>query len=260
VAEYSTAWSDSCLYEQHDTTTSDKVCRDVSKKISILIPTYNEAARLRRTLSRCIGVAETETIVVDGGSVDGTGEIASELGIQVLSSPRGRSLQMNLGAQNAGGDILLFLHADTQLPEDFKEHVLRAMRNPRVKAGAFQLRINGESKSLRLIELGVKIRSQLLQMPYGDQAMFLRKSTFKALNGFKEIEIMEDLELTRRLRKLGKIEIVNAAVVTSSRRWAQVGILKTTLINQIAVAAYMAGVSPTRIASLYQQDPSQGVD
>ena len=237
--------------------TSDKVCKDVSKKISILIPTYNEAARLRRTLSRCIGVSETETIVVDGGSDDGTCDLASELGVRVFSSTRGRGLQMNLGACKASGDILLFLHADTLLPEDFREQVLTSLQDPKVAAGAFQLRIRGRTRSLRLIELGVKFRSQLFQLPYGDQAIFMRTSTFKDLKGYKEIEIMEDLDLVRRVGKLGRIKIVDASVVTSARRWNRVGILQTTLINQIAVAAYLAGVSPARISAWYRRGQTQ---
>jgi rSAM/selenodomain-associated transferase 2 len=201
-----------------------------------------------------VGVPETETIVVDGGSEDETGKLAAALGAQVFSSPRGRSKQMNLAASKASGEILLFLHADTHLPENFQEHVVSALRCSKVAGGAFQLVIRGSSISLRLIELGVNIRSRLLKIPYGDQAIFLRTETFKRLNGFKEMQIMEDLDLVRRLGKVGRIAIVNASVVTSARRWNQVGILKTTLINQIAVASYFAGVSPARIACFYRRN------
>jgi rSAM/selenodomain-associated transferase 2 len=229
----------------------------LSTKISILIPTYNEAKIIRETLGCCVGIAETETIVVDGGSVDGTAQIASEMGAQVFSTTRARSRQMNLGASKAKGRFLLFLHADTHLPENFKEHILNTLRDPEIAAGAFQLRIKGNARFLRLIERGAKIRSRLFHVPYGDQAIFLRASTFERLQGFKEIEIMEDLDLVRRLGKLGRIVVVNAPVVTSARRWNQVGIFKTTLINQIAVAAYCLGVSRSRISAFYRKDHSR---
>ncbi len=220
--------------------------------ISILIPTYNEAARIEGTLRRCTGVPETETIVVDGGSEDQTRELAASLGVQVLLSPRGRSLQMNLGASKANGEILLFLHADTHLPKNFQNHVVSAFRHPDVVGGAFQLRIGAKSRWLRLVEAGANTRSRLLKLPYGDQAIFLKAEAFRKINGFKEMEIMEDLDLVRRLGRLGRIVIVSACVVTSARRWRQVGILKTTLINQLAIIAYFAGIAPTRIADFYR--------
>jgi len=228
----------------------------VSTKISILIPAYNEAVEIRRTLRRCVGAPETETIVADGGSDDGTQLVAAEFGAQVLSSSRGRSLQMNLAASRARGDVFLFLHADTLLPGDFHQHILDALRSRNVVAGAFQLRIGGNSTSFRLVEFGVALRSRLLHKPYGDQAIFLRRETFQRLNGYREIQIMEDLDLVRRLNKIGKVVIVDAHVVTSARRWRQIGLLKTTMINQVAVAAYFAGVSPERIARFYQRDLS----
>jgi rSAM/selenodomain-associated transferase 2 len=229
----------------------------VSKRTSIIIPTFNEAERIGTTLARCVGTPETETIVVDGGSDDTTCQVASELGVQVFSTTRGRSRQMNYGASRASGDTLLFLHADTQLPTDFNEHVSRVLRNPEISAGAFSLRIEGESRSLRIIELGIRIRSRFFHLPYGDQALFLRRNTFSALDGFKEIEIMEDLELVRRLKRIGRIEVVQASVLTSARRWNQFGILKTTVINQVAIAAYLAGVSSDRIAAFYHRTRSR---
>jgi len=163
---------------------------------------------------------------------------------------------MNLAASRARGGIFLFLHADTLLPENFRQHILDALKSGDVAAGAFQLRIGGNSASFRLVEFGANVRSRVLHKPYGDQAIFLRRETFQQLNGYREIQIMEDLDLVRRLNKIGKIEIVDAHVVTSARRWDRIGVLRTTLINQLAVTAYLAGISPQRIARFYQRDLS----
>jgi len=225
----------------------------VSTKISILIPTYNEAARIQDTLRHCAEVAEAEIIVVDGGSTDGTRKLARESGVQVLVSSRGRGRQLNLAASQARGDILLFLHADTYLPPDFPAHVVSALKNPHAVGGAFRLKIRGDSISLRLIELGVNIRSQIFRRPYGDQAIFLKAEVFKQLNGFREIPIMEDLDLVRRLSKIGRIVVVAAYATTSARRWNQLGPFKTTLINQVAIVAYSLGIPPARIASFYHR-------
>ena len=220
----------------------------------MLIPTYNEALTIGETLRRCVDVPGAETIVVDGGSEDETEKLAADLGAQVYSSPRGRALQMNQAASKAIGEILLFLHADTHLPRKFEEEVESALSCPEVAGGAFRLRIRGDSRSLRLIELGVQIRSRHLGFPYGDQAIFLRARTFQELEGFKEMPIMEDLDLILRLRRMGKIVILRAAVETSPRRWSQLGVLKTTLINQVALAAYLSGISPDRIARFYRRE------
>jgi rSAM/selenodomain-associated transferase 2 len=228
----------------------------VPTKISIIIPTYNEASRIQATLKTCLPTAGIETIVVDGGSDDGTAEIAAALGTKVFSSQKGRGRQMNLAAQRASGEILLFLHADTHLPEGFAHKVAVALENPDIAGGAFRLRIDGNALSFRLIELGVLLRSRILKAPYGDQALFVRSETFERLNGFKEMPILEDLDLVRRLRKMGRLTILDACVVTSARRWNEVGRLRTTLINQIVVFAYLVGRSPEHIAAFYRGERS----
>ncbi|MGB9619788.1 MAG: TIGR04283 family arsenosugar biosynthesis glycosyltransferase, partial [Armatimonadota bacterium] len=155
------------------------------------------------------------------------------------------------GAQAASGSILLFLHADTRLPERFDEHVRRALRQPRVVAGAFRLRIDGPEPALRLIEWGTYFRSRYLQMPYGDQALFLKAPIFHALGGFPDLPIMDDFVLVRRLRRLGRIVILPVPVVTSSRRWQELGVWRTTWINQKVIAGYYLGVAPRRLAQWY---------
>lgn len=164
---------------------------------------------------------------------------------------------MNIGAKSASGDILLFLHADTHLPANFDTMVTKVFASEsnslQPVAGAFELRINLPRLSLRLIEIGVKVRSHWLQMPYGDQAIFLKSSLFYDIGGFPELPIMEDFELMLRLKRLGRIAIIPVPVLTSGRRWQKLGVLKTTLINQAAIIAYLMHIPPPQIACWYRQ-------
>ena len=222
------------------------------EKISIIIPVLNEAAALPKTLTSIQKGSNIEIIVVDGGSEDETVAIAQSYGITALSSPPGRATQMNNGAAVATGDILLFLHADTRLPNNFDTSVRQSLQIQNTIAGAFELKIDIDMPSLRLIEKMVNWRSRYLQMPYGDQAIFLKASIFHEIGCFPEMPIMEDFELVRRLQPLGKIEIIPAPVVTSGRRWQKLGVLKTTLINQLIILGYFLGVPTAKLASWYR--------
>jgi len=209
---------------------------------------------LPTTLFQTQLATDVEVIVVDGGSQDSTVQLAQSLGTRVLVARAvGRAGQMNAGAKVATGNIFLFLHADTLLPMGFDTLVRQALEPPGIVAGAFELRIDGSLLGLRLVEYGVKARSRWLQMPYGDQAIFLKAGLFRALGGFPQLPIMEDFELMRRLRCQGCIIILPVPVLTSGRRWQKLGVLKTTLINQIAIAAYLLGVPPKRIARWYHR-------
>ncbi|NJR50805.1 MAG: glycosyltransferase family 2 protein [Leptolyngbyaceae cyanobacterium CSU_1_3] len=225
------------------------------EKLTIVIPTFNEASRIENTLAISQMAANAEIIVVDGGSHDHTVQIAQAAGVKVLRSRPGRAHQMNRGASAAIGDILLFLHADTQLPQGFDSMIRAALSQPMTIAGAFSLKIDASLWSLRLVEWGVNLRSRLLQMPYGDQAIFLRADTFRAIGGFPDLPIMEDFELIRQLKQRGQIAILPASVVTSSRRWQKLGVLQTTLINQSIILAYLCGISPSQIAHWYRTKP-----
>jgi rSAM/selenodomain-associated transferase 2 len=235
--------------------------------ISIIIPALNEAQNIEQTIasaqaSEPSSAASVEIIVVDGGSTDATVEIAQALGAKIILAGQGRAHQMNIGAQAASGQILLFLHADTCLPVGFDRLIYTALQQPSTQsvnttiAGAFELKINGAVRGLRLVEWGVKWRSRWWQMPYGDQAIFLRAETFQQVGGFPVMPLMEDFALISRLQKLGAIKILCAAVVTSDRRWRQKGILKTTILNQIIVMAYLLGVAPDRLAKWYRSQKS----
>lgn len=225
-------------------------------KISIIMPVLNEAKVLASTIAYLIHADNIEIIIVDGGSQDDTVAIAQSLGVKVSKCDRSRARQMNLGAKIATGDILLFLHADTRLPPSFApniRHALAATNHGTIIAGAFSLQIDAQVLSLRLIEWGVNWRSRILQMPYGDQAIFLNAQVFQAIGGFPDLPIMEDFEFVRRLRRWGQIAIIPVPVITSARRWLRLGVWQTTLINQGAIIAYLLGVSPQQIARWYHR-------
>ena len=220
----------------------------------MIVPACNEAAALPETLRIARGDGHVEIIVVDGGSRDATRQIAEAHGARVLRTERGRARQMNAGRAAATGEVLLFLHADTQLPADYARHVRETLDRPGVVAGAFRLRIDGPDTPLRIIERMRNLRARCLQMPYGDQAIFLRAETFDLVGGFPELPIMEDFELMRRLRRRGRIGIAPSAVLTSARRWKSRGPWRSVCLNQLVVACYLLGVSPTRLATWYAGD------
>ncbi|TVQ57787.1 MAG: glycosyltransferase [Spirulina sp. DLM2.Bin59] len=221
-------------------------------KISIIIPVRNEATTLPHTLPPLMAEGDLEVIVIDGGSEDETVAIAQTQGAKVHRLPPGRAQQMNYGASLARGEILLFLHGDTQLPPDFAPMVRSLLEKSGVVAGAFQLKIAGEGNALRWVEWWVKVRSHWLQLPYGDQALFIKKARFEQLGGFPPLPIMEDFVFVRRLRGLGRVAIAPQAVTTSPRRWQRLGVFRTTLINQGMILGYYLGISPQRLARWYR--------
>jgi len=189
--------------------------------------------------------------VVDGKSDDDTGEVAAAMGAKVIRSSPGRARQMNAGAAIANGDILLFLHADTRLPEGFDEDVRRVLSQRGVSGGAFSLRLDHSSFGLRLTERLATLRSRLLQMPYGDQAIFVKTELFRRVGGFPDVPIMEDVEFVGRIRRVGRVVISSIPVVTSARRWLALGTYRATLINHVAIIGRNIGVPLSKLARWY---------
>jgi rSAM/selenodomain-associated transferase 2/rSAM/selenodomain-associated transferase 1 len=228
--------------------------------ISIIIPALDEADNIAPAFSALNRRDGVEVIVVDGGSSDGTADLARSKGATVLASVPSKARQMNAGAEAATGDILLFLHADTQLPEYFEAPIIDAINQSGVAAGAFQLSIDSDVKGLRFIERVANRRARHLQAPYGDQGIFVTKTLFEEIGGYPDMSIMEDFELIRRLRRKGKIAILDQYVKTSPRRWQNLGIFKTWLINQIIIVAYLLGVPPERLSRWYRREKGKSSD
>jgi len=220
--------------------------------ISIIIPTLNEAANLEETVRRARRPGVVEIIVVDGGSSDATRSCASAIADEVLESAPGRARQMNAGAQRAHGDILLFLHADTHLPTDFADVIGAACHDVDVVAGRFDLRLEPSSPLLSLVAALINARSRATRVATGDQAIFVRRTTFERLGGYAEIPLMEDIELCRRLKRCGRIACLRDKVTTSSRRWRRHGVIRTILLMWTLKSLYLLGVSPERLSRLYR--------
>jgi rSAM/selenodomain-associated transferase 2 len=223
-----------------------------TSNISVIIPTLNEEGRIRR-LGQMLKPLVGEIILVDGGSTDRTVNIAEDIGFTVLHSSPGRANQMNKGAQHSRGTILLFLHADTALPDNFVQPILEAFQDTKTVLTAFSLAVDTENPLLRGIIGIANLRSRWLHLPYGDQAIALRAATFFRLGGFPDLPIMEDYELVKRASRVGSIVTFEQQVITSARRWKRLGILQTTLINQLVVIGFKLGVSPARLALLYRR-------
>ena len=219
-------------------------------KISIVIPVLNEERRIGERLAELR--AFDEVIVVDGGSSDGTVEIASSFsGVRVERAPRGRAAQMNHGARLAGGEVLLFLHADVSLPADALEHIQRALGDARTVAGAFRTwHVADGGRRTPWLHLA-DLRSRYSGLPYGDQALFVRREAFWTAGGFPDQPLMEDLELSQRLRRLGRIAIVPASVRVSGRRFLAHPIRDTLLVNAFPLL-YRLGVSAASLARFYR--------
>jgi rSAM/selenodomain-associated transferase 2 len=228
--------------------------------ISVIIPVYNEAPQADFYLKRLADSvqslpAETvEILLVDGGSADQTWEICRAYPFPLYRSPRpGRACQMNFGAEQAQGDIFLFLHLDSQLPPQFTQGIQQVLAQPGVSAGAFRFRVDLPGRRYRLLENLVNLRGQICRLPYGDQGLFMTRETFAALGGFADLPIMEDYDLVRRLQKRGRVALAPLELVTSGRRWRKLGFWKTGAINQLIVLGYHSGVAPARLAQWYRR-------
>jgi uncharacterized protein len=219
-------------------------------RVSVIIPTLNEAEELPSTLVHAAGAHEI--IVADGGSTDATCALARTHGSTCVHAT-GRAAQLNAGAAAAHGDILLFLHADTHLPPDWVFQVAAIMAAPDIILGAFALHIRSATVAQTIIAHGATLRSRWFGLPYGDQACFIRRSDFAGLGGFASVPIMEDFMLVRAAGKRGRIAIARSAVSTSARRWQSRGTWATFWRNQRMVWGYWRGTSLAELAAYYRR-------
>lgn len=222
-------------------------------KVSVVMPVLDEERVVADRLAELARLRPHEVLVVDGGSRDRTRAIvAARDGVTLLSAPRGRALQMNAGAARATGDVLLFVHADCSLPEDALLHVDRALADPRVVGGAFRTwTIADRPTRLGPLLHLADLRSRYTRLPYGDQAIFVRASVFRAIGGYPPLPLMEDLELSRRLRRAGRLVTVPARVRVSGRRFLDRPVLYTTLVN-VYPTLYRLGVPASLLARFYR--------
>jgi rSAM/selenodomain-associated transferase 2 len=220
-------------------------------KLTVIVPTLNEAAHLGAALASL--PREAEVVVADGGSTDETKAIAMHAGARVITGTKGRARQMNQGVDAARGDTLLFLHADCTLGPDAYPQLQRALDGDNVVGGSFRLSIRDATWGLKWIAATSNARARYLQTPYGDQALFVRRSAFEKVGGFPEIAFMEDVALVRKLKRLGKLVLVDETVTTGARHWQQLGSARTTLLNWSMVTLYLLGVPVERLEPYYRR-------
>lgn len=217
-------------------------------KLSIIVPVLDEAAVIADTLEALAPLRTRghEVIVVDGGSEDGSRELAAPLADRVIRAARGRARQMNAGAAAASGDVLLFLHADTRLPASADDLVIRSLQ--KYRWGRFDVRIEAVHPLLRVVACAMNLRSRLTGIATGDQAIFARRDAFR---GFPEIELMEDVAFSKAMKRIAPPACLRAQVSTSGRRWERRGVLRTVLLMWRLRLAYFLGAAPDELARRY---------
>ncbi len=221
-------------------------------RLSVVIPALNEANRVVAAIesARAPGV---EIIVVDGGSRDATRALAVAAGARVVSSPAGRAEQLAAGVRASCGDTILLLHADTRLPSGFDQAVASALEDVRTIGGAFRMRFEEAGWALRVVEWGARLRVAIFGLPYGDQALFVRRRTLEAIGGVPRVPIMEDLDLVKALRGCGRLAMLDLPVSTSARRYRARGVARTLFRNAVATVAWLFGVDRQRVAGWYRR-------
>jgi rSAM/selenodomain-associated transferase 2 len=219
--------------------------------ISVIVPVLNEAKRIAATLQALLPLAPHEVIIVDGGSSDRTREIAAGFQVKIISSERGRARQMNRGAREASGDVLLFLHADTGLPRTAFADIAGALSDPRYLGGRFDVELDGKHWLLPLVGRMISYRSRISKVGTGDQTIFVRRSVFERMHGFEDIPLMEDIAFGRALKRLGGIACLRSRVITSARRWEADGVWRTIFRMWILKLGYLAGIAPARLKQFY---------
>jgi len=223
--------------------------------LSIVMPALDEAAVIGRTLALLapLRARGCEVIVVDGGSGDGTVSLAAPLADRVLAAPRGRASQMNAGAAVARGEVLLFLHADSALPADADRLIAEGLAASARAWGRFDARLSGPQPLLRVVERAMNLRSRATGICTGDQAMFVRREAFRRAGGFPPVALMEDIAMSRALKRISPPLCLAAPVLSSSRRWERNGVLATVLAMWRLRLMYFLGADPSRLAQAYEK-------
>ncbi len=226
-------------------------------RLSIIIPVLNEAAGVQDALMRIapLRTSGVELIIADGGSHDGTVGKALALADFVIPSPRGRAVQMNAGAQLASGDALLFLHADTRLPAGAPDMILNALQKR--AWGRVDISIEGRSPLLRIVAALMNLRSRLTGIATGDQAIFMTREAYTHIGGFPELPLMEDIAMSKALKRLGPPACLRAKVTTSGRRWERHGVLRTIVLMWRLRLAFYLGGNPEKLAIIYGYRPRE---
>lgn len=225
--------------------------RSAESSLAVIIPTLNEAENIEACLRSVFSGNPDEVLVIDAGSIDGTREIAGRMGARVELLSGGRAAQQNHGAALARGSNLLFLHGDTVLPEGWREELDRILAEPATALGAFRFSLPGTRPGYRIVEGLAGFRSIRLKMPYGDQGLFMKADRFWEAGGFPIQPLMDDFVLVRNLGRLGRVVTSNLKASTSPRRWENMGVWRTTLVNQMVIVGWWLGVSPRRLAGWY---------
>lgn len=218
--------------------------------VSIIIPTLNEACCLAETIRSVRALRPFQIIVADGGSTDGTLAVATEADL-IIEAPRGRASQMNAGAAQACGDVLLFLHADCMLEPGALVDAERLLRRRGVVAGCYSMTVRGSGLLYRSIDACATARVRLTGLIYGDQGLFLRRADFERFGGFPVLRLMEDVFFSRTLRRQGRVVVSPRRIYVSPRRWHRAGLVQQTLRNWILTALAACGVHPDRLARFY---------
>jgi rSAM/selenodomain-associated transferase 2 len=223
-------------------------------RLSVIVPIWNEESALPLLLAELrdqCAVPDCELVLVDGGSTDGTQRLLRESGVAWIVSERGRATQMNAGAAASGAEVLLFLHADTQLPADWKAIVFEAIESGHV-GGFFRVRLDSPRSILRVVGQLITLRSRLTGVATGDQGLFVTRQVFESTGGYAPLPLFEDVELTQRLKRFGSLARLDATVMTSARRWEHLGPWRTIVRMWILRAMYTLGTGPERLARYYE--------
>ncbi len=218
--------------------------------ISIVIPVYNEERIIKRILDSFTYNDKIEVIIADGGSSDKTVEFAQQYPIKLIQCGKNRAIQMNEGAKISRGNILLFLHADCSIENDSLKEIIKALNNSYI-GGCLSQKIDSPKLIYRFIEVSGNIRARLFKIFYGDQAIFVRRDIFLRVKGFDNVDLFEDVLFSKKIKKIGRVCVLNDKLYASCRRWAKQGVIKTTFMNWILSLGFFIGLAPRILKKIY---------